>query len=91
MARLTVTDKGEVTLDRECLDLIHAKPGDKLDVVAMPGGTLRIEPARPEPKGEPGEKRGLEAFFGSIENRGGRVLTIDEMQEEIEKAWAGEP
>ena len=90
MARLTVTDKGEVTLDRECLDLIHAKPGDKLDVVAMPGGTLRIEPARPEPKGEPGEKRGLEAFFGALKGKTDVHLTIDEIQEEIEKAWAGE-
>ncbi|MCL6707011.1 AbrB/MazE/SpoVT family DNA-binding domain-containing protein [Pseudomonas sp. R2.Fl] len=84
MTTLTVTAKGQVTLKQEFLRHLDVKPGDKLTVSALPGGKLELTAVRPKQGG------GLEKFFGSLKNKHDIHFTIDELQDEIEKAWAGE-
>ena len=80
-ASTKVTAKGQVTLRRGLLDHIGARPGDRLRIVAMPGGHLDVTV---EPK-----KGSWDAFFGSMKYDGPSV-SIDEINETIAKGWAGE-
>jgi bifunctional DNA-binding transcriptional regulator/antitoxin component of YhaV-PrlF toxin-antitoxin module len=81
MVRLKVTSKGQVTLKREVLDHLGVKPGDEVEVDLLPRGRLTLQ-------GPP--KRHIEDFFSSLKNVHGLHFTIEEIGEEIEKAWAGE-
>ncbi len=83
MATLKVTAKGQVTLKKEVLQHLGARPGDSLDVDLLPNGRVSVHIVKPE-------KHGIEALFGIVKNTTGRVPTIDEINEAIEAGWAGE-
>jgi AbrB family looped-hinge helix DNA binding protein len=83
MTRLKVTAKRQITLKKDVLDRLGIKPGDHLDVSQRADGTLELRPVK--------KKAGrIEDFFGSLKNEHNIHLTLDEIKEEIEKAWAGE-
>jgi bifunctional DNA-binding transcriptional regulator/antitoxin component of YhaV-PrlF toxin-antitoxin module len=84
MTILTLTSKAQVTLKKELQRHLNVQPGDQIEVVAIPNGKLEISAVAPRQEG------GLERFFGSIENVHDIHLSIDEINEAIEKAWAGE-
>ena len=81
MVRLKITSKGQVTLKKEVLDHLGVRPGDDVEVDLLPKGRLSV-------KGP--DKGKIEDFFGSLKNVHNLHFTIEEMGEEIEKAWAGE-
>ena len=78
---MTVTAKGQVTLRKDVLEHLGAKPGDRLEVELLPSG--RIE-AR--------AKRGLPAssVFGMFKRSGETARTIEEITEAAKAGWAGE-
>jgi bifunctional DNA-binding transcriptional regulator/antitoxin component of YhaV-PrlF toxin-antitoxin module len=81
MATLTVTAKGQITLKQELLRHLNVTPGQKVEVDKLPDGRLIVQPA---------EKKGsIEKFFGSLETKGGRRLTIAQIKKITEDAWAG--
>ena len=82
MTILTVTSKGQVTLRKEVLKHLGLKPGDKVAVDLLPDGKAELTRA--------GSTGGLAAFFGSLKRPGERPLSIEEINEAIEKGWAGE-
>lgn len=83
MTRLKVTAKGQVTLKKDILDRLGVQPGDHLDVHQRPDGALELVAAK--------RKTGkIEDFFGCLENEHDIHLSLDEIKEAIEKAWAGE-
>lgn len=83
MTTLTVTAKGQVTLKKDLLQHLGVKPGQKIEVDALPGGKLSITAAS--------EKSGSwEEIFGMLAGKTDKVATIEEMNEAIEKGWAGE-
>ncbi len=82
MARLKVTAKGQITLKKDVLQHLGARPGDSLDVDLLPNGRVSVHIVKPE-------KHGIEALFGMFENKAGRTVSIDEMNEAIEAGWAG--
>ena len=82
MSTLTVTAKGQVTLRRDILKHLGARPGDKITVEKLPDGRIAIGPIRP--------KGSIDAFIGSLAKEGGPKLTIEEIKEITERAWAGE-
>lgn len=82
MTTLTVTAKGQVTLKKELLQHLGVKPGDKIEVNALPGGKLSIKPMR--------AKGGWDKIYGMLAGKTDKVATIDEMNETIRKGWAGE-
>lgn len=84
MTVLTLTSKAQVTLKKDLQRHLNVGPGDKINVVELPNGRLEISAVRSKQEG------GLKAFYGSIKNKHNIHLTIDEIQEAIEKGWAGE-
>ncbi|HEY2860300.1 MAG TPA: AbrB/MazE/SpoVT family DNA-binding domain-containing protein [Terracidiphilus sp.] len=82
MPTLTVTAKGQITLKQELLRHLNIAPGHKVDVEKLPDGRIAIGPGRP--------KGSIDAFIGSLAQEGGPRLTIEEIREITEKAWAGE-
>lgn len=81
MPTLTLTEKGQFTVNKQLQRHIGVKPGDKIEVDLMPDGTLRVGPVRRTGK--------IEDFFGSLKGKSKKSLTIDEINKVIENAWAG--
>lgn len=81
MVRLKITSKGQVTLKKEVLDHLGVGPGDDVEIDLLPEGRVSVK----------GPSKGrIEDFFGSLKNEHDLHFTIEEMGEEIAKAWAGE-
>lgn len=100
MAELTVTAKGQITLKKEVLKHLGVKPGDKVDVSLEEDGVARmvatnasaetrafLERAK---RGEIKPKRDISAVAGALKRDDGIKLTIEEIKEATERAWAGE-
>ena len=81
MTTLTVTAKGQVTLKKELLQHLGVKPGQKIEVDALPDGKLAVKAAAP--------KSSWEEFFGMLAGKTDKVATIEEMNEAIARGWAG--
>lgn len=82
MTILTVTAKGQVTLRKDVLKHLGIGPGDKIDCELRPDGTMVARAAAPAPTGS------IEKFFGMLASDSGPSLTIEEIQEATEEAWA---
>lgn len=81
MDRLTVTERGQVTLRKEVLQHLGIKPGDRIELDLLPDGQGVIRAARAEiPR--PG-------FVGLLKGRSTKVATLDEITEAAEQGWAG--
>lgn len=81
MTLLTVTSKGQITLRKDLLEHLGARPGDKIEVEKLPSG--RVQVSLPRKTGK------MSDFFGSLKRPGQPVLTIEEMNAVISDAWAG--
>lgn len=82
-AALKITAKGQVTLRADVLRHLGVAPGDRVEVEKLPGGGVAIRAERP--------RGSISDVFGMLKRDDGICLTIEEMNEEIAKAWAGEP
>lgn len=82
MNAVTITTKGQITLRKELLHHLGVHPGDKISFDKLPGGEIRIRAVRPKGK--------ISDFFGSLKREGQRPISIEEMNEAIEKGWAGQ-
>lgn len=84
MTTLTVTAKGQVTLKQELLRHLGIQPGQKIHVDTLPDGRAVIQAVR--------EGRDIGDAFGILKakNKGGTVLSIEDMGEIARKGWAGE-
>ena len=83
VATLTITAKGEVTLRQELLRHLGVRPGQQIEVTALPGGRIEVRAAQP-----PGS---IEAFIGRLAGRIAKVATLEEIQAATSAGWAGEP
>ena len=81
MSMLTITAKGQVTLRREVLEHLGVKPGDKINVTALPNGRIEVEAARPRGR--------ISDAFDFLKREGGPVLTVEEIGEAAAEGWAG--
>ena len=82
MATLTVTAKGQITLKQELLRHLNVTPGEKVAVEKLPDGRLVVSPSKPTGS--------INDFIGSLAKKDGIKLTIEEIKEITERAWAGE-
>lgn len=80
MTTLTITAKGQVTFKKDLLEHLGVAPGQKVDVDKLPDGSLKVRPAA---KGK------ISDVFGMLDNNGVH-LTIEEIKEFTERAWAGD-
>lgn len=79
MTVLTLTSRGQLTLNKALQRHLGVYPGDQIEVTVMPNGKLEISAFPQRTRG------GLEAFFGSLENKHNIHLMLDE----IKMGWAG--
>jgi AbrB family looped-hinge helix DNA binding protein len=81
MATLTVTERGQVTFRKEVLRHLGVKPGEKIELELLPDGRVTIHTARP--------KGSIEDFIGCLAGKTKVKLTIEEIKDATERAWAG--
>ena len=84
VASLTVTAKGQVTLERDLLQHLGIKTGERVDFEKLPGGELRVRAARPTGT--------IDEFLHSLD---GKVklkqpLSIDDINRIAAAGWAGD-
>jgi len=83
MAELKVTAKGQVTLRRDILKHLGVKPGDKIQLDVLPNGKVELQAIS--------ASEGWDRLFGLLAGRTNKVATIEEMNDAIERGWAGLP
>jgi AbrB family looped-hinge helix DNA binding protein len=81
MSTLTVTAKGQVTLRRDILKHLGARPGDKITVEKLPDGRIEVRAARPTGK--------ISDVFNLLKRKNGPSLSIEQMNEIAAGGWAG--
>ena len=82
MSTVTVTARGQVTFRKEVLQHLGIKPGDKIELQLLPGGKGVIQAARPAGS--------IDGFVGLLAGRTSKVATLEEMDEAVAAAWAGQ-
>jgi len=80
MTRLTVTAKGQITLKQDLLKHLGVGPGEKVEADKLPDGRIVVRAAVPD-----GD---ISDFIGCLSQRGGRKLTIEEINEITAQGWA---
>jgi len=82
MATLTVTARGQVTFRKDVLRHLGVKPGEKIEIELVPGNKGIVTPARKTGR--------IEDAFGMLAGKAKVKLTIKQIKEATERAWAGE-
>ena len=81
MTRLTVTERGEVTLDENTLEHLGIRPGGKIVLDLLPGRRAELRADK-----QPASWEDLRGFFVGKTN--GTKLTIDQINDAIASAGA---
>jgi len=81
MAILTVTARGQVTFRKEVLQHLGIKPGEKIELDLLPGGSAALH--APRPTGS------IQDFFGLLKGKTTKVATLEEIEEATQRGWAG--
>jgi bifunctional DNA-binding transcriptional regulator/antitoxin component of YhaV-PrlF toxin-antitoxin module len=82
MATLTVTARGQVTFRKEVMRHLGVKPGGKIELDLLPNGQGLVRAARRTGK--------IEDFFGVLAGKTKKVATLEEINDAIERGWAGQ-
>lgn len=82
MPTLTITAKGQITLNKALLRHLGLKPGDKLEIGEHPNRRLSVEPVESVRTGR------MEDAFGMLSRPGLKALTIDEINDAIGRSVA---
>jgi len=83
MTTLSVTAKGQITLKRDLLQHIGIQKGQRVEVVKLPDGELRIRAKQPS--------QPISNVFGLLKDKtAGTAVSIEEMDQAIAAGWAGE-
>ncbi|NJD08472.1 MAG: AbrB/MazE/SpoVT family DNA-binding domain-containing protein [Methylococcaceae bacterium] len=82
MTTLTVTSRGQVTFRKDVLQHLGIKPGDKIELDLLPDGRGVIRAAKPAGT--------IDRFLGLLQGKTAKVASLDEIDEAIQQAWAGE-
>lgn len=81
MARLTVTERGQVTFRKDVLKHLGIKPGDQIELDLLPDGRGVLKAARPAGT--------IDGFVGLLAGRTRKIATIDEINGAAAQGWAG--
>jgi AbrB family looped-hinge helix DNA binding protein len=81
MKMLTVTAKGQVTLRKDLLQHLGIQPGQKIALEKLQDGRIELK----------ADKRTghISDVFGMLKHKGGKKLSIKQIKEITEQAWAG--
>ncbi len=81
MPTVKIAAKGQVAFRQDVLRHLGVPPGEKISVELLPGG--RVEAKAVRPKGQ------ISDVFNFFKRKGGRSLSIDEINELAAEGWAG--
>ncbi len=81
MAKLTVTERGQVTFRKDVLKHLGVKPGEKIELELLPEGRGELRAARPSGS--------IDGFIGVLAGRTKKVASIQEINEATARGWAG--
>ncbi len=81
MSTLTITSRGQVTFNKDLLQHLGLKPGDKIEVDLLPGGRGLLKAA--QATGTIGDVIGL------LAKRNKKVATLEDINEASAKGWSG--
>lgn len=84
MTTLTITAKGQITLNKGLLRHLNLTPGDKVEVTTRPDGALSVAPVRPPRTGR------MEDAFGMLHRPGQKPVSVEEMNDAIGQYLADE-
>lgn len=79
--KLSVTERGQVTLRKDVLKHVGVKPGEKVELVLLPGGRAELRAAQPTGT--------INDFIGFLSGKTDKVATLEEIKRATEDAWAG--
>ena len=82
MTTLTVTARGQVTFRKDVLQHLGIRPGEKIELEKQPDGEVTLRAARPTGS--------VEAFFGFLAGKTGKIATLDEIEQAAAAGWAGQ-
>lgn len=82
MAIVSSTTRGQITFRKEFFQHLGIKPGEKLEFDFLPDGQILGRAPRKNGK--------IEDVFGMLAGKSKVKLTIEEIKEATERAWAGE-
>ncbi len=80
MSTLTITAKGQVTLRKDILRHLGAQPGQKVEVIELPGGRIELRAVRPAGS--------IDTFFGLLAGKATKVASIEEIGDAASNGWA---
>jgi bifunctional DNA-binding transcriptional regulator/antitoxin component of YhaV-PrlF toxin-antitoxin module len=81
MAILTVTARGQVTFRKDVLRHLGVKPGEKIELELMPGGTATIRAAH--------KMGSIEDFIGVLAGKTRKTAAIGDIGKATERGWVG--
>lgn len=82
MAILTVTALGQVTLEKDVLQHLGIKPGDKIELDLLPDSKGMLKAAQ-QPKGS------INNFIGLLAGCTTKVASLEEIDEAAARGWSG--
>jgi len=81
MATLTITTKGQLTLRQDLIRHLGLRPGDKVEVDALPQGRIELRAARPDGR--------IDGVFNLLRRPDAPALTLDDITEITAQGWSG--
>lgn len=75
MPALTVTAKGQVTLNKDVLRHMGIKPGDKIEYVTFPDGTISIKAYA--------KKKNIVDIIGMFDGKTDKRVSVEQMNKDI--------
>lgn len=80
MTTLSVTAKGQIILKRDLLQHIGIQQGQKVEVVKLPDGELRIKAKQ--------QSQPISSIFGLLKDKtAGKIVSIEEMNQLVAEGW----
>lgn len=80
MTTLSVTAKGQITLRQDLLQHLGIQRGQKVEVVKLPNGALRIKAKQ--------QAQPISSIFGLLKDKtAGTVIGIDEVDQAVIAGW----
>ena len=83
MTTLSITTKGQITLKRELLQHMGIEQGQRVEVLKLPNGELKIRAEHPT--------QAISDVFGLLKDKtSGKIATIEEINHAIAAGWASD-
>lgn len=81
MSLLTITTRGQVTFNKDVLQHLGIRPGEKIELSLLPDGRAELKAVRPTAS--------IDDFLGLLAGQTTKVATLEEIDAAAKAGWAG--